>query len=183
MPGTRCCLPDSSSVSAPSRRTALRWRSAPDRPRRSTARTTEDEHLAGSAARPRCTLTQETTQSFQSRNWARARSAHARFTPDECEAFVRLRSQRRSVLARQAPRDDLRDAVLGRRDAVEHVRCLHRPLLVRDDDELRAVRIAAEQLDEAADVRVVERGLHLVEQVEGARPCEEEREQERDRTE
>ena len=51
------------------------------------------------------------------------------------------------------------------------------------DDELRAVGVAAEERDEAADVRVVERGLDLVEQVERARPREEEREEERDRAE
>src|SRR3982750_1394917 len=53
---------------------------------------------------------------------------------------------------------------------------------MRDDDELRAVGVAAQELDEAADVRVVERGLDLVEQVERARTSQEEREQERDRT-
>src|SRR6185437_16635257 len=57
-----------------------------------------------------------------------------------------------------------------------------RALLVRDHDELGAVRVAAQQLDEAADVRVVERRLDLVQEVEGARPREEEREEERDRT-
>src|SRR5207244_3617434 len=56
-----------------------------------------------------------------------------------------------------------------------------RPLLVRDDDELRAVRIASQELDEARDVRIVERRLHLVEEVERAGLGEEEREQERDR--
>src|SRR5262249_40276024 len=58
---------------------------------------------------------------------------------------------------------------------------LHRRLLVGDDDELRPVGEAAQERDEAPDVRVVERRLDLVEQVEGARPREEEREQERDR--
>ena len=43
--------------------------------------------------------------------------------------------------------------------------------------------VAAQQLDEAADVRVVERGLDLVQEVERVRPREEEREQERDRSE
>src|SRR5262249_41258387 len=38
-------------------------------------------------------------------------------------------------------------------------------------------------LDEAPDVRVVERRFHLVEEVERARPREEQREEERDRTE
>ena len=67
------------------------------------------------------------------------------------------------------------------RDAVERVGGLHRPLLVGDDDELRAVGEAAQELDEAADVRVVQRRLDLVEQVERRRPREEDREQERDR--
>jgi hypothetical protein len=54
---------------------------------------------------------------------------------------------------------------------------------VRDDDELRPIGIAAEELDETRDVGIVERGLDLVEEVERARPREEEREEERDRTE
>ena len=54
---------------------------------------------------------------------------------------------------------------------------------MRDHDELRAVRVAAQELDEASDVRVVERGLDLVEEVEGARLREEQREEERDRPE
>jgi len=52
---------------------------------------------------------------------------------------------------------------------------------VGDDDELGGLRVAAEELDEAADVRVVQRGLDLVEEVERAWSREEEREQERDR--
>ena len=86
-------------------------------------------------------------------------------------------------MLRKAPGDDLRDAVGPHRHAVEDIRGLHRPLLVGDDDELRAVGVPAEELDEARDVRVVERCLDLVEEVEGARPGEEEREQERDRAE
>jgi hypothetical protein len=54
---------------------------------------------------------------------------------------------------------------------------------VRDDDELRTVGVAAEELDEATDVCVVERGLDLVEQVERVRLRQEEREQEGDRAE
>ena len=54
---------------------------------------------------------------------------------------------------------------------------------MRDHDELGAVGVAAQELDEAADVGVVERGLDLVEEVERARLREEEREQERDRSE
>ena len=45
---------------------------------------------------------------------------------------------------------------------------------MRDDDELGLVGVAAEQLDEAADVGVVERGLDLVEEVERARLRQEE---------
>src|SRR3954471_1389090 len=86
-------------------------------------------------------------------------------------------------VARQAPRDDLRDAVVAHRHAVEHIGRLHRALLVRDHDELRTVGVRAQELREATDVRVVERCLDLVEEVERARPREEEREQERDRAE
>src|SRR5829696_5132252 len=89
--------------------------------------------------------------------------------------FVR-RSRRR-----QAARDHLGDAVAGHRDAVEAVGGLHRALLVRDDDELRAVGEAAQQRQEAVDVEVVERRLDLVENVERARPGEEDREQEGER--
>src|SRR5437773_11709146 len=49
-----------------------------------------------------------------------------------------------------------------------------------DDDELGAVRETAQELDEAADIGVVERSFDLVEQIERARSREEESEQERD---
>ena len=88
-----------------------------------------------------------------------------------------------ALVARQAARDDLGDAVAAHRHAVEDVRRLHRALLVRDHDELRAVGVATKELDEPRDVRVVERRLDLVEEVERARPREEEREEERDRAE
>src|SRR5579859_4840554 len=86
-------------------------------------------------------------------------------------------------VARQAARDDLRDAVAAHRDAVEHVGGFHRALLVCDDHELRAVRVLPQQRDEAPDVRVVECRLDLVQQIERARPREEERKEERDRAE
>src|SRR5689334_7074196 len=86
-------------------------------------------------------------------------------------------------LTRHPAGDDLRDTVGAHRDAVEAVSGFHGPLLVRDHDELSSVGVAAEQLDEAADVRVVERRLDLVEEIEGTRPREEEREQEGDGTE
>src|SRR4029079_5549043 len=87
------------------------------------------------------------------------------------------------LLAREAARDDLRDAVAAHRDAVEDVRRLHGALLVRDHDELGPVGVAAEQLDEPRDVGIVERGLDLVEEGERARVGEEEREEDRDRAE
>ena len=90
-------------------------------------------------------------------------------------AASRLRARR------QPARDDLGDAVAGHRDAVQAVGRLHRALLVRDDDELRAVGEAAQEREEAVDVEVVERGLDLVEDVERARPGEEDGEQERER--
>src|SRR4051794_14807444 len=89
--------------------------------------------------------------------------------------------RRDRILAGQPPRDDLRDAVAAHRHAVQRVGGLHRALLVGDDDELRAVGELAQERAEAADVRIVERRLDLVEEVERARPREEEREQERDR--
>src|SRR4029077_5225264 len=58
-----------------------------------------------------------------------------------------------------------------------------RALLVRDDDELRPIGELPQERAEAADVRVVESGLDLVQQVERTRPSKEQREQERDRPE
>src|SRR5215210_5383873 len=81
------------------------------------------------------------------------------------------------LLAREPARDDLRDAVARHAHAVEAVGRVHRALLVRDDDELRAVAVAADELEEAVDVGVVERGFDLVEDVERARPREEDGEQ------
>ena len=58
---------------------------------------------------------------------------------------------------------------------------VHRALLVGHDDELGPVGVAADELEEAVDVHVVERRLDLVEDVEGARPGEEHGEHERQR--
>ena len=85
--------------------------------------------------------------------------------------------------ARQAPRDDLGHAVAAHRDPVEDVGGVHRPFLVGDDDELGAVGEAPDQLQEAVDVGVVEGGLDLVEDVEGAGPGEEDGEDEGERDE
>ena len=69
----------------------------------------------------------------------------------------------------QADRDDPRDARLLHRHAVETVGRLHRPLVVRDDDELRPLAEVPQQGDEAPDVRVVERRVEFVQDAEGAR--------------
>src|SRR5919199_762209 len=66
---------------------------------------------------------------------------------------------------RQLARDDLRDAVAAHAHAVEAVGGVHRPLLVRHDYELGPIGVAPHELEEAVDVRVVERGLDLVEDV------------------
>ena len=75
------------------------------------------------------------------------------------------------------------DAVAAHADPVERVGGVHRPLLVGDDDELGPVRVAADELEEAVDVDVVEGGLDLVQDVERARPREEDGEHERQRHE
>ncbi len=63
---------------------------------------------------------------------------------------------------------DLRGAVGAHRHTVEHVGRLHGALLMRDHDELRALAVVPQQLDEAADVDVVQGRLDLVEDVERA---------------
>src|SRR5215207_553810 len=83
---------------------------------------------------------------------------------------LRLAGERLELVAWQLARDDLGDPVVSHADAVEDVRGVHRPLLVGDDDELRALREAAHEAEEAVDVDVVEGGLDLVQDVEGARP-------------
>src|SRR3954452_24025216 len=85
------------------------------------------------------------------------------------------------AFAREAARDDLRHAVVAHRHAVERVGGVHRALLMGDDDELRALRVAAQEREEAVDVEVVERGLDLIEDVERTRPRQEDSEQEGDR--
>src|SRR3569833_1039543 len=100
------------------------------------------------------------------------------------QARVRLCSRDGfGFLARQPPRDDLGDAVAAHGHAVEDVGGFHRPLLMCDDDELRTIAVLPQQRDEAADDRLVECRLDLVEERERARPREEEREEERARAE
>ena len=74
--------------------------------------------------------------------------------------------------------DDPGDAVVGHRHPVEDVGGVHRPFLMGDDHELGTVGEAADQLQEAIDVGVIEGGLDLVEDVERAGPGEEDGEDE-----
>src|SRR5437867_11530271 len=78
-------------------------------------------------------------------------------------------------------RHDLRRAVRAEGDAVEHARDLHRSLLMRDDQDLAVLREATDESQEALEIHIVERGLHLVHQVERRRPRREDREEEGER--
>ena len=86
----------------------------------------------------------------------------------------------RQVAAHALAHDPAR-ATRRHRDAVEAVAGLHRALLVRHDQQLRLVAELVHEIEEAVQVHVVERGLDLVEQVEGRRPGAEHGEQERHR--
>src|SRR5262245_51308913 len=64
--------------------------------------------------------------------------------------------------------DDGGDSVIAHGGAIEGVRDLHGPLLVRDDDELTRLAEFLQDREQAPEVDVVERGLDLVEYVERA---------------
>src|SRR5271169_4151171 len=76
--------------------------------------------------------------------------------------------------------DELRHSRLLLRDAVKGLRGLHRPLVVRDEDELRLLGQLHEERREAVDVRLVERGVDLVEDAERRGLVLEDRDQKRD---
>src|SRR5713226_3544443 len=69
------------------------------------------------------------------------------------------------------------------RDAVDGVRGLHSPGVMRDDDELRQVFELGEQMHVAAHIGIVQRRIDFVQQTERARLREEDGKQERDRHE
>src|SRR5205814_10701753 len=149
---------------------------------RSHAASSPGSNAADASSAVRAVLLFESESRSRENSPARAASGSA-CAFSSPSSWAQLRGNRGGLLAWQAPGNDLRDPVGAHGHAVQDIRGLHRPLLVRDDDELRAIGVAAQQLDEAADVRVVERRLDLVEQIERARPREEQREQERDRAE
>src|SRR5450759_770179 len=74
--------------------------------------------------------------------------------------------------------DELRHSRLFLRDAIEGLRGLHRPLVVRDEDELRLLGQLHEERREAVDVRLVERGVDFVEDAERRRLVLEDRDEE-----
>src|SRR4026207_2300856 len=87
----------------------------------------------------------------------------------------------RSSRSVELNRDQLRDAWFLRCHPVQTVRNLHRPAVMRDEDELRPVEHAAQHLHEPSNIGVVERRIDLVEQTERARLVLENRKHQRDR--
>src|SRR5664279_5567892 len=80
----------------------------------------------------------------------------------------------------EADADELRHSGLFLGHAVERLRGLHRPLVVRDEDELRLLGQLHEERREAVDVRLVARGVDLVEDAERRRLVLEDRDEESD---
>src|SRR6478736_6176420 len=76
--------------------------------------------------------------------------------------------------------DDGCDAIAAHGYTVQGVGDFHRALLVSDDDELGVIAQLAEDLDEAAEVDVIERGLDLIHDVERAGAGLEDRDEHRD---
>ena len=75
--------------------------------------------------------------------------------------------------------DHVGHAVAAHAHAVQRVGDLHGALLVGDDDELAVLAQLLEDVEQPAEVDVVEGGLDLVEHVERARPGLEQRDEER----
>src|SRR5579863_614533 len=101
---------------------------------------------------------------------ARASSAEPVLSKSEKSAARRVAAgasgNRHLHLGRELRRDDRAYSGLFGRNAVQTVRTLHRFLIVRDDEHLRLCRELAHHLAETLDVRVVESGVYLVEEVE-----------------
>ena len=91
------------------------------------------------------------------------------FSEADQQALGRLVERRLGVQLVDVDTDQLGDALLFHGHAVEHVRDLDRPLVMRDHEELALLCHLDDQLIEAADVRVIERRIDLVEQEEGTR--------------
>ena len=84
-----------------------------------------------------------------------------------------------AALVVEAHRDGLRDAALLHRHAIDRAGRRDGALVVRDDDELGLADELPEEVREAADVRLVQRRVQLVEQAERRGLDHVEREQQR----
>ena len=114
-----------------------------------------------------------------SRRGGVARRASRRAYPAAARDAAIARGERLGLVEPKA--DDPADRVVADGHAVERVGRLDRAAVVGDDDELGLVGEAAQRVGEAADVRLVERRVDLVEDAERDRPDLEHREQQGDR--
>src|SRR5258706_16351452 len=71
---------------------------------------------------------------------------HLRLAGRFAATLAELRSERFALFAREAARHDLRHAVVTHGDPVQDIRRFHRALLMGDDDELRAICVAPQEL-------------------------------------
>src|SRR6516165_9168741 len=87
------------------------------------------------------------------------------FAPASGTVLESLRSARFAQFhgAGEIDRDELRHPALGHGDAVEPVHARHGDRVMRDDDKARIGRAVhlVEQIAEALDIVVVERGIYL----------------------
>src|SRR5438094_9710800 len=77
--------------------------------------------------------------------------------------MVRRRTWKREALTHPHG-DDFRNPRLRHRDAVEDFGGLHRLLVVSDEDELGKSAHFVDHLVETIDIRVIQRGVHLIEE-------------------
>ena len=70
------------------------------------------------------------------------------------------------------------DAISIHRDPVNRIGDLNGPAIVRDHDELGPLRQSLHRVHEAANVRLVQRSIHLIENAEGRGVDGEQREKE-----
>lgn len=79
----------------------------------------------------------------------------------------------------RSDRDDLAGAVCSHADPVYCLGRLHRPAVMRDDDELRVLGQLSQDTSEAVYVGFVQHGVHFVQNTEGWRRDFKQREDER----
>src|ERR1700722_18502367 len=107
------------------------------------------------------------------RSSAWANSAEPVLSKTEMSAARRVAAEssgnRHLRLRRELCGNDRADSGFFGRYAVQTIRTLHRLLIVRDDEHLRLSGKIAHHLAETLDVRIVEGGVHLVEQIERSR--------------